>query len=101
MTQAQLNHQVARITGEPLINLRSFGFSLVRPDEERIEPEDIELVLDCPFCGRPVPYPGQAGDGSEAMAECESCDVYFGFDPGEVYPTSRDDRPGTAALHAG
>ena len=42
MTQAQLNHQVARITGEPLGTLRSFGFSLLRPDDEENEPEDIE-----------------------------------------------------------
>ena len=50
-----------------------------------LAPEAVQLVVDCPFCGRPVPYPGQASDGSDTMAECDRCDVYFGFDPNEVY----------------
>ena len=45
-------------------------------------------MLECPFCGRPVPYPGSAAAGSEPMAECERCDVYFGFDTFEVYATA-------------
>ena len=53
-------------------------------------------MLDCPFCGRPVPYPGLAGDGSETMAECDRCDVYFGFDPEEVYVLESADRAGRA-----
>ena len=50
-------------------------------------------MLDCPFCRRPVPYPGPAGDGSETLAECDRCDVYFAFDPSEVYPIAHDDMP--------
>ena len=84
MTRTQLNHQVARITGEPIDNITALGFSLLCPSSEGIEPEDIRLVLECPFCGRPVPYPGPAADGSEPIAECERCDVYFGFTPEEV-----------------
>ncbi|MGO9598330.1 MAG: hypothetical protein ACLP7Q_10100 [Isosphaeraceae bacterium] len=42
-------------------------------------------MLDCPFCRQPVPYPGLAGDGSETLAECDRCDIYFGFDVHEVY----------------
>ena len=53
-----------------------------------MEPEDIQLVLECPFCGRPVPYPGSAAADFEPMAECERCDVYFGFDTFEVYATA-------------
>ena len=88
MTRTQLNRQVARITGEPIGNITALGFSLLRPDGESMEPEDIMLVLACPFCGRPVPYPGCAAAGSEPMAECERCDVYFGFDTFEVYATA-------------
>ena len=88
MTRTQLNHQVARITGEPIGNITALGFSLLRPGGESMEPEDIRLVLECPFCGRPVPYPGSAAAGYEPMAECERCDVYFGFDTFEVYATA-------------
>ena len=84
MIQAQLHHQIARITGEPVATILHMGFSPM-PSPDELEPEDVQLVLDCPFCGRPVPYPGLARDGSEAMAECDRCDVYFGFDPEEVY----------------
>jgi hypothetical protein len=88
MTRTQLNHQVARITGEPIDYITTLGFGLLRPDGESMEPEDIRLVLECPFCGRPMPYPGSAAAGSEPMAECERCDVYFGFDTFEVYATA-------------
>jgi hypothetical protein len=85
MTRTQLNHQVARITGEPIGNITALGFSLLRPSSESMEPEDIRLVLECPFCGRPVPYPGLAADGSEPIAECERFDVDFDFLPLEVH----------------
>jgi hypothetical protein len=88
MTRTQLNHQVARITGEPIDYITALGFRLLRPDGESMEPEDIRLVLECPFCGRPVPYPGSTAAGSEPIAECERCDVYFGFDSFEVYATA-------------
>ena len=84
MTRTQLNHQVARITGEPIGTITALGFRLLRPGGESMEPEDIRLVLECPFCGRPVPYPGPAAAGSETMAECERCDVDFDFVPEEV-----------------
>jgi hypothetical protein len=84
MTRTQLNHLIARITGEPIEYITALGFSLLRPDDEGMEPEDIRLAVGCPFCGRPVPYPGSAKAGSEPMAECERCDVYFGFLPQEV-----------------
>ena len=91
MTQAQLDHQVASITGEPLAHVHSLGFSVMTGQQDDLEPEDVTLVLECPFCGRPVPYPGLAGDGSEAMAECDRCDVYFGFDPDEIYTVAADE----------
>jgi hypothetical protein len=95
MTRTQLNHQVAKITGEPIGNITALGFSLLRPGGESMEPEDIRLVLECPFCGRPVQYPGSAAAGSEPMAECERWNVYFGFLPQEVHdiPVERPRRP--------
>jgi hypothetical protein len=42
------------------------------------------LVVDCPLCGRSVPYPGVGQCGANALAECESCDVYFEFDADKV-----------------
>jgi hypothetical protein len=90
MTPAQLDCQIARITGESLQTLRFMGFSLLPQKPGDLPPENLRLVLDCPFCGRPVPYPGPASSGSEVLAECEACDVYFGFDLDEVYSTARD-----------
>ncbi len=91
MTQMQLDRQIARITGDPLSTVNTLGFSVIAEQPDDLEPEDVELVLDCPFCRRPVSYPGPAGDGTEALAECDRCDVYFAFDPSEVYPIAHDD----------
>jgi hypothetical protein len=95
MTRTQLNHQVDRITGEPIDYITALGFSLLRPGGESMEPEDIQLVLACPFCEQLVPYPGSAAAGSELMAECERCDVHFDFLPQEVreMPVGRPRRP--------
>ena len=90
MTQTQLDYQIARITGEPLSTVNSLGFSVIAEQPDDLEPEDVELVLDCPFCRLPVAYPGLAGDGSETLAECDRCDVYFEFDLPEVYPIARE-----------
>ena len=97
MTQTQVEHQIAGMTGESLATILRMGFSTMLQQPDELEPEDVQLVLDCPFCGHPVPYPGLAGDGSEAMAECDRCDVYFGFDPEEVYTVTADERSGRAA----
>ena len=95
MTRTQLNHQVAKITGEPIDYITAHGFSLLRTGGKSMEPEDIQLVLACPFCGRPVPYPGSAAADSGPVAECERCDVYFDFLPQEVrdIPVERPRRP--------
>jgi hypothetical protein len=88
LTQSQIDQAVAEATGESLRTVRNHGFSA----PAMLEPDDITLVLDCPFCGRAVPYPGRARDGSAVLAECLRCDVYFGFDEAEVY--------GAAAEHS-
>ena len=91
MTQAQLHRSVAHRTGESPRTVRRLGFQPPRP--RVAEAEALRLVVDCPFCGTAVPYPGRAGDGSPALAECAGprCDVYFDFDPGEVYARGGED----------
>jgi hypothetical protein len=87
MTQAQLECSVAARTGESLRTVHRLGF---QPDRAgTLEPEDLRLVVDCPFCGRAVPYPGRVRDGSPALAEClsPSCDVFFDFAEADVYAT--------------
>jgi hypothetical protein len=84
MTQAQLDRAVAATTGESIVTVKNLGFSLLSPRHNAAEP-DVRLALDCPFCDRPVPYPGRTRDGVPPMAECARCDVYFDFQPDEVY----------------
>jgi hypothetical protein len=86
LTQSQIDQAVAQATGESLRTVRNRGFS----EPALLEADDITLVLDCPFCGRAVPYPGRARDGSAVLAECLRCDVYFGFDETEVYGAAAD-----------
>jgi hypothetical protein len=87
MTQAQLDRSIAHQTGESTRTIHRLGFGLQPVAPRDLEPEDLRLVVDCPFCGRPVPYPGRLGDGSPALAECTDprCDVYFDFEPSDVY----------------
>ena len=98
MTQAQLNHRIAERTGESLAMIRRLGFNLVTERRDQPGPEDIRLVLHCPFCRSQVPYPGRAGDGSQPLAECHACDVYFEFGDREVFPATS--RPARDAMPA-
>jgi hypothetical protein len=86
MTQAQLEHAVAGRTGESRHTIHRLGFGL-QPDVSNLESEDLRLVVDCPFCGRPVEYPGLVSKGTPALAECSNprCDVYFDFAIDDVY----------------
>jgi hypothetical protein len=99
MTQAQLDCAVADATGETLQTIHDLGFSLLTRDQDDLEPaEDLRLVVDCPFCGRPVPCPDRAGDGTPPLAECLRCDVEFPFDGDEVYAAGLEPgRDGPAA----
>ena len=81
MTKLALDRAVAAATGETTSTIRRLGFGPAAPPE----PDDVALVLDCPFCGRPVAYPGRGRGGAPAMAECGRCDVYFDFADDEVY----------------
>ena len=87
MTQPLLERAVADALGEPIATVRRLGFGLTTLDHLD-ETADLRLVLDCPFCGRAVSYPGRARDGSLALAECLRCDVYFDFAEVEVYATT-------------
>ena len=86
MTQAQLNCAVARRTGESIPTVRHRGFSLLTQNQHDLEPEEIVLHLDCPFCGRPVAYPGAASK----LAACDHCDLDFDFSIEEVYTAAAD-----------
>ncbi len=85
MTQTQLVSSVALATGESPRTIRVMGFGLVTEDPDDLDPEDLHLVLDCPFCRKPVPYPGRAGNDPVPLAECLDCDVEFPFQVDEVY----------------
>jgi hypothetical protein len=88
MTSTQLNHRIATRTGESLAVIRRLGFQLKSEPAAEPSVEDISLVVPCPFCRGHVPYPGRAGDGSNALAECVECDVYFEFGDRDVFPAS-------------
>jgi hypothetical protein len=85
MNQTQLVHSIASATGESLRTIHGLGFSLVTESPDDLEPENLQLVIDGPFCRGPLPYPGLAGDGSLPMGECLSCDLFFPFEADEVY----------------
>ncbi len=88
MTRTQLDSRIAARTGESLSVIRRLGFQLKsQPCEEPVA-EEIRLVVHCPFCSGQVPYPGRARDGSNALAECLGCDVYFEFHDRDVFPAS-------------
>jgi hypothetical protein len=91
MTQAQLDCAVAEALGESLRTVQSIGFSLLESQQDDLEPDDLRLVITCPFCRATVPYPGCVADGSLAMAECDNCDVYFPFGVDEVYAAGPSD----------
>jgi hypothetical protein len=90
MTRAQLNHAVARITGESLRTVRHRGFGVLTKTPRDLEPEDIVLCVDCSFCGGPVPYRDQTREGTPALAECDHCDLEFEFALDEVYTATPD-----------
>ena len=100
MTQAQLNHALAGLDGEPLSVIRRLGFSLLIEPREEPAADDIRLVVHCPFCGDQVPYPGRSRDGSQALAECHGCDVDFEFDDRDVFPASTRPVPAPVAARS-
>jgi hypothetical protein len=88
VTQLEIDHAVALATGEPLRAVRSRGFSIVPDRHESPDPEDLALLLDCPFCRAMIPYPALPVSTPPALAVCPACDVEFEFAPHEVYTIS-------------
>jgi hypothetical protein len=96
LTQAQLDQEVASVTGESLQTIRTRGFGLVSENLDDLEPEDLQLQLTCPFCRAQVPYPGGSCDGSTPLAECDHCDLEFPFKLDEVHAASTALAPAVA-----
>jgi hypothetical protein len=46
------------------------------------------LIVHCCCCGGQVPYPGRTGNGSNPLAECPDCDLYFEVHDRDVFPAS-------------
>jgi hypothetical protein len=90
MTQLQLDSAVARSTGEDLCVVRCLGFSPLPLGLAGLEPEDLSLVVDCPFCGHGTSLTVHDA-GLPAMAECDHCDVYFDFATEDVYAAPSPD----------
>ncbi len=88
MTQAQLECAVADALGEPLGNVHLLGFQVVPEVPTDLEPEELTLCIECPFCRNSVPYPGPVADGELPLGECEICDVYFIVEPDDVFAAS-------------
>lgn len=95
MTHAQLIRTVAGRTGESAGTVRRRGFHLHAERPADPPPDDLRLVVDCPSCRRPVPYPGCDRAGSPALAECADpgCDLLFDFDPARVYAARAQAKP--------
>lgn len=89
MTQAQLDRAVARRTGESLRTIRRLGFHAQSGPADGLEPEDLPLAVDCPFCGPRSPLPARSG-GVPAPAECGRCDVDLDHAPGDLDADPRD-----------
>jgi hypothetical protein len=81
MTQSQLNLAVASRTGESLATVRSIGFSTLKALRARLEPDDIALRLECPFCRAPI----DLARARSSLAACDACDTEFEYDEREVF----------------
>ncbi len=75
MTQAQLDRSVARSTGESPRTVRRLGFSALPDGPADPHPEALFLVIDCPRCRQPAPYPGQRADGTVRAVSDERNDL--------------------------
>lgn len=83
MHPSLLNRAVARSTGDSLRTVRRLGFG----PPIALDPDDVALVVDCPFCGKACSVP-TTFCGKTPMGECDPCDIDFDFDPAEIYVTN-------------
>ncbi len=85
MTYTRLTSRMAAAAGEPLSVTSRLGFPWQSATHDGRDSGDIlDWAVLCPHCARPVCYPGRSRDGSNPMAECEDCDVYFHFEDDDV-----------------
>ena len=89
MTQHQLDSAVARATGESPRTIHALGFGPLRPHPHDLEPEDLVLAVDCPFCGRSSAFATERGV-LPTLGECDRCDAFFEYHPHEIYATAAD-----------
>ena len=76
--------RVDRGKAESLATIRHLGFHAQAGPAANLEPEDLHLAVDCPFCGKSNKLPSGPG-GMPSLAECDRCDVFFDYAPAEVY----------------
>lgn len=81
MTQSELDIAVATSTGESLSTVRALGFGPLLSASFALEPEELELRLDCPMCGRAIALPPDRTQ----MTTCPRCDVEFEYTDDELY----------------
>ena len=89
MTQHQLDSAVARATGESPRTIHALGFGPLRRRPDDLEPEDLVLAVDCPFCGRPATLATERGAWPD-MGACDRCDAFFEYRPHEIYATATE-----------
>ena len=89
MTQVQLEDAVADALGESFDTVHRLGFNIVPKHAADLEPEDLTLCVECPFCRKPLPFPGAVQGGSLPLGECLKCDVYFDIEPADVFAAPR------------
>jgi hypothetical protein len=95
MTQAQLERAVARSTGETLRNIRQHGFRELVESGDDLEPEDLVLQVDCPFCGGQIALPADW----PTTVGCDRCEIEFDLETDDIYP-ERTLAPATACCAA-
>ena len=82
MKQSEIDGAVARATGESRRTIAGRVFSLDRPFPRT--PPSLDVGLDCPGCGHPVPLDRKAPSGLWSEAECGRCDAIYDVTPDEL-----------------
>jgi hypothetical protein len=98
VTQAQLDRAVASATGETLRDVRSRGFGLLSARRRSPEPDQLILVIACPFCRAVVQFVPASEIEMPALVGCPECDVEFEYAPHEIR-TVHPHSPGRSVIH--
>ena len=73
------------------ISMASVSYPIITTTPSR---QPCSLCSIAPSAGVLSRIPGWPVMAAETMAECDRCDVYFSFDPEEIYVLESDDAPG-------